>query len=668
MNLSMKLRYALTARTLIVAVTIGTIALFVAWKEGSLPKANAHHTQEEITAFRGNGVGLPFGQNNYFIASGDCNGCHGLDNTGPVLANHTEEGMDVNPVDQWRSSMMANSAKDPFWRAKVSHEVLVNPGHASALEDKCTSCHAPMGRYDKFLSGGGHYSIAEMAVDPVALDGVSCMTCHMESADSIGLLFSGELRFDTNDVEYGPYDAKNLFGAPMESFVGYLPTYGAHVNDAGLCAGCHTLITQTADLSGEPTGDEFVEQATYHEWLNSVFNTDADPVNGVTCQGCHMPRIDDAMVISALYDFLDAPEYHRTPYGLHELAGGNVFMLKLLKGNIQALGLTADSSHFDSTIMYTNRMLQQNSLLMETTVPERDLDTAFIDVKLINLVGHKFPSGYPSRRAFIELVVLDAAGDTLFQSGRYDGAYEVVGHDAEWEPHHDVIRSPDQAQIYEMVLADVNGDKTTVLERAKESLKDNRLVPLGFSTTHLSYDTTLIAGVPGSDVDFNHDGVGVEGSGSDITHYHVPMNNYDGLITIHARVWYQSAPPRWMEEMFAYNSAEIDTFRTMYEEADGTPVLVRETMTIDLSVAIDQLSELGVRIFPNPVRDGLLRIEGLDDRVTGIEVFDLRGALVARHVPNGQRNWAVRLPSASATYMVVVRTAQRTFVERVVVF
>ena len=55
------------------------------------------------------------------------------------------------------------------------------------------------------------------------------------------------------------------------------PCIGAHINDAGLCAGCHTLITETADLDGNLTGDEFVEQATYHEWLNSIFNTDANP-------------------------------------------------------------------------------------------------------------------------------------------------------------------------------------------------------------------------------------------------------------------------------------------------------------------------------------------------------------------------------------------------------
>ena len=33
-----------------------------------------------------------------------------------------------------------------------------------------------------------------------------------------------------------------------------------------------TLITETRDLNGNATGDEFVEQATWHEWKNSIYN------------------------------------------------------------------------------------------------------------------------------------------------------------------------------------------------------------------------------------------------------------------------------------------------------------------------------------------------------------------------------------------------------------
>jgi len=655
----------LSLKTFALAAIIGLVAVLVAWDQDQLPKAAAYHSDAEIAAFRGGGQGLSSGANNFFRASGDCYGCHGPDNIGPVFANRDANGNDVNPIDAWRSSMMGNSARDPFWRAKVSHEVSVNPSHQAALEDKCTSCHAPMGRYDKYLTNAGPFSIAELVQDPIALDGVSCLTCHMQQADSLGLLFSGNLKFETTGILYGPYGGPEevpIFGSPMAGFVGYEPLYGPHINDAGTCAGCHTLITETADLDGNLTGDEFVEQATYHEWLNSSFNTDTDPENGVSCQGCHMPRTDDAIVISALYDFLTP----RAPFGKHHLVGANVFMLNLLKHNNTALELTANQVHFDSTIARTERMLQQQTLLLETTVMDRTSETATIDVKLTNLAGHKFPSGYPARRAFIELHVQDEGGGTIFRSGNWDGTYEVAGHDAEWEPHHDVITQEDQAQIYEMVIADVNGDKTTVLERAKESLKDNRLAPLGFTSTHISYDTTIVAGVPAEDLDFNRFGNGTEGSGTDITHYQVPMSGYTGAITITARVWYQSAPPRWMEEMFEYNTPAIDTFRDMYEAEDGSPVLVKEEVILDTSLEIDNLAETGIRILPNPVRDGLLRVEGIGDKVDEMSVHDMRGALVAVLRPNGERSWTVRLPDAPGTYLVVIEAGGKRFVERVV--
>ena len=648
------MRTALSLRVVVLLLCLGTVALFVAWKQHAIPEAQAFHTKAEMDAFRAGGS-LPIGFNQYFAGSGECNGCHGHDPNGLALVD--ANGTDVNVVDDWRSTMMANSARDPFWRAKVSHEVLVNPAHQAALEDKCTSCHAPQGRHEKHMLGLGPYSITEMVNDPLALDGVSCVACHMQSQDSIGLFNSGTMKFDTNDVLYGPY-ANNIFAAPMTSFVGYEPLYGAHVETGQFCASCHTLVTGTVDLNGVSTGGSFVEQATYHEWVNSVYN------DNVSCQSCHVPRINDAVVISSLYTFLAG----RSPYGMHHFAGANSFMLDILKTNRAALGLSASATQFDSTIARTDRMLQQQTLLLDASMAARNADTAFIDVSLINLAGHKFPSGYPARRAFVELVVLDAFGDTLFKSGRWGSDYEVEGHDPLWEPHYDVIRSQDQVQIYEMVMGDVNGNKTTVLERAASNLKDNRIAPEGFSTSHFAYDTTLITGVPASDIDFNYDPFGVEGSGSDIVHYHVPMNGYTGLVTVEARVWYQSAPPLWMQEMFAYNSTEIDAFRTMYDQADGSPTLVRETSFTDLSVGIDDIRELGLSIFPNPVVDGHLTINGITQEVRSIDVYDPAGKLVATRGAAMGSTWRFIVPKGAGTYLVVIRTSERSFVRKVVSF
>src|SRR5690606_26891388 len=193
-----------------------------------------------------------------------------------------------------------------------------------------------------------------------------------------------------------------------------------------------------------------------------------------------------------------------------------------------------------------------------------------------------------------------------------------------------------------------------------------RIPPLGFVASHPAYDTMRVAGVPASDVDFNHAN-GLEGSGSDVVHYHVPMQGHTGPITVEARVWYQSAPPRWMGEMFSHSTPEIDSFRSMFEAADGSPVLVREATVTDHSTGIDHIGELGLRIFPNPVRDGLLHISGIDHRVQGIEVYDVRGARVGAWAPaHGGTTWQLQLPRTTGTYIVVVHTPHRRLVERVV--
>ncbi len=571
-----------------------------------------------------------------------------------ALAMVDSEGVDVNVADDWRSTLMANSARDPFFLAKADHEVLVNPGHQTAIENKCLSCHAPLGMHEERMLGHAPFNLAMLDTSVMGKEGVSCLACHMQNPDSAGNFFSGELHFDSARV-YGPYPDDEINVAIMEFFVGFRPGLGTHILDGRVCAGCHSLITETLDLSGTPTGGEFVEQATWHEWKNSVY-----PANEVTsCRGCHIPRIDDPIILASEYAFLPG----HTPFGKHHLVGGNAHMLRLMKDNREALGIPATDVHFDSTIARTLRILQ-GAAEVALHVADRTNDTAFVEVQLTNLAGHKFPSGYPSRRAFVQLVATNPQGDTLFQSGRWDNTFELIGHDAGYEPHHDVITQGDQVQIYELVMGDVNGDVTTVLERAATPLKDNRLVPDGFSTTHPSYDTTQIAGVPASDIDFNLDALGTEGTGADVVHYHIATNGYTGPLLLSARVYYQPMPPLWNAEMFSQHSAAIDTFRTMLGNSDGTPELVAMDTLLDNSVGIAENMAGALRAFPNPTADGRVNIDG--NSITGIRVFDAAGREL--NLPNGRRSggWWCQLPRVAGTYNVLVRTANGEHLLRVV--
>jgi hypothetical protein len=648
---------------LVVPAFIGALAL--------LPLNNAKnrfHTDAELAYFRnhlqkGNNVHgpnnnlLPIDSNILFPTAKTCGGCHGFDSTGFAMVTSSE--VDVNIYDDWRSSMMANSAKDPFWRAKVTHEILVNPAHSIELQDKCTSCHAPAGHYQaKLKRKQPHYSLYEMYTDSLGLDGVTCQICHAQPDAQLGNLHSGNLYFDTGNIRvaYGPYEF--VFTPPMHNFVGITPKYGPHILDAGLCAGCHSLITGTVDLQGVPTGGTFVEQATYHEWLNSRYDEEHD---NVSCQACHLPQIEDAVIISANYLNLTP----RSPFGLHEMAGANTTMLKLMRDNRDALGIDARAEHFDSTIAATLRMLQQKTLDIDLQAGVVHGDTMHFSLKLQNKAGHKFPSGYPSRRAWVEFEVKDAAGNTLFHSGRMAADYSLPDEDLHAEPHYNVINAPGQVQIYEMVVGDVNGDFTTVLERGAFPLKDNRLTPQGFSVLDPAYDTTRIVGAALNDADFNRLPDGSEGTGADILHFHIPNNGISGAVSVSAKVWYQSLPPKWMAPMFEYSSPEIDSFRVMFDNADKAPVLIAEAdleniLVSPVSTAAPGIGQIAVT--PTLCPDGRLSIHiPSGDQLRRVQVWDARGRMVWDRAATD-----VQLPEVRGVYYVVVETKRERRTVKVV--
>jgi hypothetical protein len=487
------------------------------------------------------------------------------------------------------------------------------------------------------------------------------MACHSQQIEPVGNFFSGELQYNADTV-WGPVfdiapNEEPLTTDPMLNFIGVAPVPHEKFSKSETCAGCHSLVTNTADLEGNLTGDTFIEQATYHEWLNSTFN--AQGTHEGECQGCHMPRLDEPVIVASGYAWLDP----RQPFGQHFLVGGNSFMLELMKNRIGELGLTATETHFNTVIDRTIQNLQQNTADIEITPSEIDGDTARYTVKINNRAGHKFPSGYPSRRAYVEFIMTDANGNELFHSGALQPNFEVNGQDAIYEPHYDLINSEDQVQIYEMVMGDVNGNPTTVLERAHHMLKDNRLVPIGFSTTHAAYDSTMIVGPAANDPNFNWVN-SVEGSGTDEIKFHIPVSGINGEVHVTARLMYQSVPPKWMEEMFAVDHEDINAFEEMYLEEGADPVQVAMDETNTSLVGLgqnDQFFQLG----PNPTTTGQLRVNAGLDRILEVKIYDARGKLLVAYQPN-QCQFMLRLPDSIGTYLVDIRTERGRRVEKVV--
>ena len=319
----------------------------------------------------------------------------------------------------------------------------------------------------------------------------------------------------------------------------------------------------------------FPEQVPCLAWLNSGYpSLGADR----TCQGCHMPKTLEPINISTVG--ARGARWKRSPYWYHYFVGGNVLMQNILKNNIDTLGLTATEEHFDSTILKVKDLLttQAVNLTASSTITDTGLN---IDVVIENLAGHKLPTALPLRRAWIHLKVTDEGGNIVFESGNWDDNGKIVGlnPNLDFEPHHNVITSADQVQIYEGVMQDISGNVTRTLLRAASFAKDNRIPPKGFTEafagypTPYTYNDVAIVGV--TDDDFN-----VDGSGTDTVHYEIPSP--DPLINpppynVLAEVCYQTVTPQEVAHLSNYNTPETQLFDGLYAQqaTDKTPFILK---------------------------------------------------------------------------------------------
>lgn len=594
---------------------------------------------------------FPTETNTLFSGSGNCVLCHGDPSQFPSSsANLDSLGNDVSPVSLWSASMMANAAKDPFWRAKVKHEGLENPLLAENIETLCTTCHASNGHFDAIHNGINIYTIEDLDNDPMGLDGVSCNSCHMMEEVNFGTTFSGDITYNEDHVEYGQYTSP--FQNPMINHTGFTPEYGNHISSSEACGKCHSLITETINEDGELTGNSFVEQSIYHEWLNSSYSVDQ-----TRCIDCHMTSLVQDIKLSPMPPWLDA----RSPFSRHDIVGGNVFMLNLLKDNSEALDLNATNAQFDSIISHTEKMLQLRALnlgISEYTISE---DSIHLDVSIENKSGHKLPSGYPSRKIMVEVTIRNLNGDTVFRSGGFDENGRIIGElDDEMEVHYNNIYNEDEVQLYEYVMGNEAGEPTTILTRAFSSIKDNRIPPLGFSINHASYDTVKVIGNALSDFDFNYEAL-EEGSGKDIIHYHFPINEIIDGFLVNVKVHYIAIPKKWVDSLFENDAEEINSFKLMYENVDIESVIMSEDEQLISLNSIKELNDYSIQVFPNPSNDSVqIRTEG--KVIEAITIMDVEGNTLSKVPFSSGEKSIIPLPYAAGKYFLLLELDDGTFV------
>ncbi len=376
--------------------------------------------------------------------------------------------------------------------------------------------------------------------------------------------FSGHYTINDSREIYGPY--RDVFENPMLHHVGYRPLYGPQVHESSLCGTCHTLFTPYVDNAGKVVG-EFPEQTPYLEWLNSSY---ASADGGRSCQDCHMPRIEEAIKITNRPPWLESKQ---TPFWKHHFTGGNMFVLEMMRAHPEQNDLSADDEDFRLTIERTRQRLTEEAVTLAMEAQITESDKLQLDVTVKNRTGHKFPSGFPVRRAWLQVQVRGKSGALLFDSGSWDESGEINGLDRVFEPHHDLIRSADQVQIYQAVMGDVDNNATYTLLRAAGYLKDNRLVPDGYSGTGPMVEHTKVTGKAAADENFNRE-AGKEGSGTDRVRYELGVDSGDLPLEITGRLLYQTIPPRFINDLIADETPASRRLAGMYAKMNRDPVVL----------------------------------------------------------------------------------------------
>jgi hypothetical protein len=272
-----------------------------------------------------------------------------------------------------------------------------------------------------------------------------------------------------------------------------------------------------------------------------------------------MPIVTEAVPVTGV---LGQP---RTEVSRHVFLGGNFFMMRILNRFRAELGVVASPREMELSIARTVDHLQRDTAEIAIESLTSAADELAFDVIVRNRAGHKFPTAYPSRRAWLHVTVRDAAGRALFESGALQPDGSIAGNanyadPAQFEPHYTSIDRPDQVQVYEVIMVGQDGRPTTGLLTGVRYVKDNRLLPAGFDKATASGDVAVHGGAM-------DDGNFV--AGLDRVRYAVALGNARGPFSVSAELIYQPIGYRWAENFRDYDAPETRRFVRYYEAMSG---------------------------------------------------------------------------------------------------
>ena len=449
------------------------------------------------------------------------------------------------PFDLWKTSMMAQAARDPIFYACLT----IANQDAAESGDLCIRCHAP----GAWLEGRSTPTDGSAFIEK-DLQGVSCHFCHRmvdpvyeagNPQDDPNILAAlGQVPTDPHSGQY-VVDPKDRRRGPLDlgtEFFYHLWRRSSYHRESLMCANCHDVSnpvyvrwsdgTYGLDPNSldapHPTHDkrdEFPLERTYSEWANSAFANGPVDMGGrfggtqtavSTCQDCHMPQYTG---YAARPDF-GTPQ--RSDIKRHDFSGANTWVLRAVRSLYDDFETGLSPQLVDEAIERNEDLLAAASDLGLTQVG------ANLHARVTNQTGHKLPTGYPEgRRMWINVRFFDAAEALIAERGAYDPntAELTTGDTKVYEAKLGM-----DAEI--AALAELPAGESFHFALNNLYTKDNRIPPLGF--TNAGFDAAQAAPVAYSYTD---------GQNWDDTAYLIPVGARRAVVT----VCYQTTSKEYIE-------------------------------------------------------------------------------------------------------------------------
>ena len=443
----------------------------------------------------------------------------------------------ADPFLSWQGSMMAQSARDPVFRAALA----VATQDIKGSGEYCIRCHAPRG----WLAGRSTAADASL-LNRQDLHGVSCDVCHhlvdplSEEARKLAKKIppgygNAMLVADPENVARGPYP-------PNKEVKPHYMLQSAYHASSELCANCHNLSNpfQAQDVNTQPPHAYGHIERTYSEWALSDF---ARAESLQTCQSCHFARVA-AGGQSSRYARL-----HRDYFVSHNAVGGSTWVQdaiwKIWKGkDLDAEALELGQKH-------AREFLKTAAALNLEFIAGRGRLT------ITNLTGHKLPTGYPEgRRMWVNVRFMDGAGKMISELGRYGERDAVVAGAKVRAP---TLLDAEATRVYECVpgLSEAQAKKFNKAAGPSfhfilndVTVKDNRIPPRGYKKSRFAEH--LCAPTEGGYAD---------GQYWDQFEFALPA----GTEQVEVRLMYQSVSWEYMK--FLREENKTDTWGTVLYEA-----------------------------------------------------------------------------------------------------